>query len=167
MNQVWYVAQLKPSGDQLAQENLVRQGFSVFSPKLRGTYRRQGRFRVELRSLFPGYLFVRSAPHPEHWRSIGGTLGVSKLVSFGGSGPSTVSDDVINMLIEYCSTAGADLDAIKEGDLVRVISGPFSELVARVEKLPSRERIWVLLEFMGQRRRVSLGAKEVLLEGAD
>lgn len=166
MDQCWYVAQLKPSGDQIAQENLVRQGFGVFSPKYRRTCRRQGRFRVELRSLFPGYLFVRSEPNPARWRAIGGTLGVSRLVSFGGNGPSAVSGDVIDMLAEHCRTAGADPDAVKEGDLVRVVSGPFAGLVARVEKLPIRERIWVLLDFMGQHRRISLGTEEVLLERA-
>lgn len=86
---------------------------------------------------------------------------MSRLVSFGGNGPSAVPYDVVDMFIEHCGSTGADVDTLKEGDLVRVISGPFAELVARIEKLPSRDRICVLLDFMGQRRRISMNARQV------
>ena len=164
MKESWYVAQLKPGSERVAEENLIRQGFDVFSPKLRRTAQRKGRFQDELRLLFPGYLFVRSPPDAACWRSIGGTLGIRKLVSFGESRPSVVPAPIIEWLKEHCSHSASSVTGITKGDLVRVISGPFCDLLARVDALPGRERIYVLLDFMGQERRVSIARQRLLLQ---
>src|SRR5687768_14691674 len=103
IDRVWYVAQLKAGAANIAEENLLRQGFEVFAPKVRRPMARNRRFREELRLLFPGYLFVRSAPQAACWRSIAGTLGVSKLVSFEQGRPSVVPSHIISWLKEYGS----------------------------------------------------------------
>ena len=163
MDEFWYVAQLKAGGARIAEENLARQGFVVFSPKMGRPVQRHRRVRDELRLLFPGYLFVRSAPHAACWRSIAGTLGVRRLVTFGANEPSTVSCDVIERIREYSSQGSGCKNAmLKAGDLIRVISGPFCDLIARIEALPGRDRIYVLLEFMGRERRISMGTNQVL-----
>jgi transcriptional antiterminator RfaH len=163
MEQLWYVAQLKAGGARVAEENLLRQGFAVFSPKVQRPSRRRHRLREELGLLFPGYLFVRSAADAASWRSIGATLGVSRLVTFGQNAPSAVPCDVIEWLREQCCNLSSwTSQKLKRGDMVRVISGPFCDFMARVEKLPSRDRIYLLLEFMGRERRISIGANQVL-----
>ena len=162
MENLWYVAQLKPNGERLAEENLVRQGFDVFAPTLRKTTPRKDRFRDELRPLFPGYLFVRSPAQAACWRAIGGTLGIRKLVSFGEGRPSAVPAGIIEWLREHFSHTDPVASDLRKGDLVRVISGPFCDLLARVEALPGRERIYVLLDVMGKERRVSITRKSLL-----
>jgi len=41
---LWYLVQLKPNGHQIAERNLVRQGFCVFNPMEDKTLRKNGRF---------------------------------------------------------------------------------------------------------------------------
>lgn len=163
-DQNWFLAQIKPNGDRLAEENLLRQGFRVFSPKVARTTRRSGRFRKELRALFPGYIFVGVCARIAQWRPISSTLGVQRLVSFGSGGPSRVSNELVALLKERCDETGTVQGApLKKGDLVRIRSGPFSEFVASIEGVPSERRIWVLLDIMGRGRRMAMRPLDVEL----
>jgi len=42
------------------------------------------------------------------------------------------------------------------GDNVEIVHGPLSEFVGRVEKIDPQQRVWILLEIMGQTSRVRL-----------
>jgi transcriptional antiterminator RfaH len=162
MDELWYVAQLKAGGARIAEANLQRQGFEVFSPKIVRTEHRKGRLRDELRLLFPGYLFVRSAARSDSWRAIGGTLGIQRLVTFGQSRPSPLPAAVVAWLKEHCGNWSNRQSMFRKGDIVRVVSGPLSDLIARVDKVPSCDRIYVLLEFMGRERRISMSTDQLL-----
>lgn len=163
MKNVWYVAQLKPRAEHIAERNLLRQGFRTFAPKIRRTCRRKGQFRDELQPIFPGYLFVQSSSHPARWRAIGSTLGVSRLISFGANDPAALPAHVVKALQTHYSDVRASSDpSPKEGDVVRVTSGPFTDFVARVEMVPAKDRICLLLDVIGQRTRVSMAVHSVL-----
>jgi transcriptional antiterminator RfaH len=164
-DRTWYLAQIKPNGAGLAERNLLRQGFGVFSPKIARTCRRRDRFLEELRPLFPGYLFVSGCSRVARWHAIGSTLGVQKLVAFGKAGPSKISPDLIALLKRRCGTDGIVQEApLKEGDTVRIISGPFAEFVASIESIPSGRRIWILLDIMGRARRMPMAPADVELQ---
>jgi len=166
LDRVWYLAQLRPNGEQLAERNLLRQGFEVFAPKMRRTRRCQGKFRDELRALFPGYLFVSACSHLARWRSIGSTLGVQRIVGFGGDGPSRVSSELIAGLKQRCDDLGkVHAPALSAGNTVRILSGPFAEFVGSVERIPSERRIWILLELIG--RRVAVRPDQVELKAGE
>ena len=51
-------------------------------------------------------------------------------------------------LLASCDAKGGLLppDQLKRGDRVMVSSGPLHEMVARVEKLASRDRVWLLFD---------------------
>lgn len=163
----WYLAQVKPNRYQLAEENLRRQGFETFSPKVARTRRHRGNFREELVALFPGYMFVRVRSHLTRWRAIGSTFGIHRIVAFGDSGPSPVSDELIAGLRQRCDT-GERLQpsSLEPGDRVRIASGPLSEFIAVVDSIPSERRVWLLLDIMGQQRRLALEPDKVEREQA-
>lgn len=160
----WYLAQLRPNGEQLAERNLRRQGFEVFAPKVRRTRRCRGKFRDEFRALFPGYLFVSARSHLARWRAIGSTLGVQRIVGFGGEGPSLVSSELIAGLKQRCDELGRVHEAaLSPGNTVRIRSGPFAEFIGTVEQIPSERRIWILLDLIG--RRIAVHPDQVELQG--
>ncbi len=160
----WYLAQLKRNGERIAEENLLRQGFETFLPKSARTTRSRSRFRQEFQALFPGYLFVRADSRQPQWRAVGNTLGVQRLVTFGDDGPSKVSNDLIALLKSRCDDSGViQLPAVQRGDQVRIKSGPFAAFLAHVQSVPSERRVWLLLDFMGQRQRVSVRLSDVEL----
>lgn len=155
----WYLVQTKPSGHALAQRNLLRQGFEVFLPLQRVTKRKSTRFLDDLRPLFPGYLFVAVAAVSAPWRKINGTFGVSKLVRFGEK-PSAVPNELIAALQARCDDGGVMLPpaVLSVGDEVQVLTGPFAHFAATVDSIAADQRVWVLMDLMGQITRVALDA---------
>ena len=159
---VWCVAQTKPNAEGTAERNLVRQGFDVFAPRVAHTGRHRGRFREQVKSLFPGYLFVCIPSTLERWRAISSTLGVARLVAFGNDGPARVPRDLIELLRRRCHAGHSpSADGLMEGDAVRIAAGPFADFVGTIESIPSDRRIWILLDILGQERRISIDFRDL------
>lgn len=77
----WYVAQTRARQERLALMNLEAQKFEVFLPQILKTTRHARRHRLVKSAVFPGYLFVRLDPDQHRWRSVNGTIGVSRLLT--------------------------------------------------------------------------------------
>ena len=153
----WFAVQAKPNAAHIAACNLVRQGFEVFLPLERFTLRRGRSLVPVLRPYFPGYLFVGFDPAIAPWRAIRSTQGVIRLVSFGTT-PAPVDTKLVEELKLVCDNEGiihAHLDA-QPGDPLRVVEGPLTGLIGKLERMAPQERAWLLLEVMGQPTRVSL-----------
>lgn len=161
---IWFLLQFKPNSHRLAERNLIRQGFKIFLPMQEVTRRKSTRFVNDLRPLFPGYMFVAFEPKSAPWRKINGTIGVSKLVSFDGQ-PKPVPLDLVSGLMQRCDTAGKLLPAkqLTAGDQVELLTGPFANFIATVETIDIKQRIWVLMECMGQRTRMRVKADQLQL----
>lgn len=161
-NRSWHLLQFKPNSHRLAERNLHRQGFATFLPLREMTRRSAGSFHVDLRPLFPGYMFVEFDISTAAWRKVNSTFGVSRLVSFGGK-PRAVPVDLIEQLKARCDKSGKLLPppALREGESVELLSGPFSEFVATVEEVKADQRVWLLLDFMGKNTRVQVETKDV------
>jgi transcriptional antiterminator RfaH len=163
---LWLLAQVKPGGYDLAARNLQRQSFVPFMPR-RMQRVTAGRKKVDRpRPLFPGYVFV-GAFEASPWRAIAGTYGISRLVTRGGGMPQPVPHALVDELRARCGPDGLLLppSALSPGDAVRVLNGPFAELVARVECMKEAERVGVLVEMMGQAVRLELPAETLDLIG--
>ena len=50
---------------------------------------------------------------------------------------------------------------LKTGDKVRVVSGPFSDMLAEIEAVPEHGRIYVLIDLMGRYAKAELAAADV------
>ncbi len=79
----WYVIQAKPRLEGIATENLERQGFSCFYPRIRRHKRRHGKIIQLLEAYFPGYLFVGLEMALDDISPIRSAIGVSRLVKIG------------------------------------------------------------------------------------
>lgn len=154
----WYLARLKPGGLRRARENLARQGVTFFCPMRLRTLREKGRLVTASRPLFPGYLFVQVPPGSVSWRSVNATYGVSQVVCLEPGKPSRVPGGIMATLLASETSDATDIgaDLFRPGEDVRVVVGPFADLVARVEAAPERDRIFVLLDIMGRTVRTQL-----------
>lgn len=159
----WFLAQLKPGGLARARENLARQGFRTFMPERSETRRRSDRLVGVRRPLFPGYLFVQVEPEMRPWRSINATLGVSRLVAFGGERPHEVPAHLIAGLMARTDAGGhwRAAEDLEVGTAVRIISGPFADILARIDAIPETGRIYALLEIMGRTVRAELAPEDL------
>ena len=155
----WYLIQFKPNSHRLAERNLQRQGFETFLPMQKITRRKASRFVSDLKPLFPGYMFVSVNSELAPWRSINSTIGVSKLVSFEEK-LKPLPLQLISGLMLRCDASGTLLPpkSLNEGDSVEMLTGPFANFIATVDTIDPEQRIWVLMDFMGQKTRMQVAA---------
>ena len=148
----------------MAERNLLRQGFETFLPIQKVTHTKASRFVSDLKPLFQGYMFVSVNLRQAHWRSINSTIGVSKLVSFEGK-PKPLPLQLISGLMLRCDASGTLLPpkSLNKGDSVEMLNGPFANFVATVDTIDPEQRIWVLMDFMGQITRMQVTADQLQL----
>ena len=153
----WFLLQYKPNSHRLALRNLHRQGFETFLPMLDATQRCSTRFVQQTCPLFPGYMFVCFDPHIIDWVKINSTYGVSKILAFNKK-PSEISSDLIlELKIRYeINSNSTQKEKLQKGDSIKFTKGLFTDLIAKVESVDEKNRIWVLLEAMGGYQRLKL-----------
>jgi len=158
----WFLAQIKPNSHSIAKRNLVQQGFETFLPLQEENKRSQGRFVMQMRPLFPGYLFVALDSWQGRWRAVNSTHGISRLVSLGAK-PTPVPSELVNQLMQRCDAEGRlqPPKLLKAGDKLTLSKGPFLGFVATVESIAPNRRICVLLDIMGGQKRVEISADQL------
>lgn len=149
----WYVAYTHASSENKASDHLRRQGFEVYLPRTRRWRRHARRREAVLGPLFPRYLFVGFDITQVRWRSIFSTVGVSTLLC-NGDVPITVPSNVVEQ-IRFAEDAGvfdesSTLGGMRPGDQVRVMQGPFTDVIARLQSLVSSQRVRILIELLGR-----------------
>lgn len=150
----YWVAQTQVMREHLAIENLKRDGYEVYAPRIKLVDR--GRLRVV--PLFPAYIFIRTG---ERWSPVIATVGIVRLLG-QGERPATLEDAFVNSLIRR------ELDGFvalpkphNQGDTVRVTKGAFAGHLAIYQGMTSREREQVLLEFLGRKVRLDLDRADI------
>src|SRR5450759_2270221 len=99
----WYAVCCKPRQEAVAEENLLRQGFHVYLPRIRIRQRRRGQWLDAVEVLFPRYIFIRIDPLRRTTAPVRSTRGVIGLVRFGGQ-PAVVPDSVMEALLPVSYT---------------------------------------------------------------
>ena len=153
--ELWYILQIKPNSRLKAIRNLEDQGFKTFMPLVCVTKRIGNTFKNEFKPLFPGYLFVSFDPNFDLWTKISNTIGVKRLLFFGEK-PQPLPRGLVSALKHREKIVNCSIFNLTAGNKLKILNGPFSELVVRVEAVEENKRIWVLLDFLGRQSRVAL-----------
>ncbi|WP_394729443.1 transcription termination/antitermination NusG family protein [Altererythrobacter sp. GH1-8] len=159
----WFAVQVQPRREKLACLHLERQGFAWFSPSLKRMKARAGRTVAVREALFPGYVFVRLDMARDRWRSINGTIGVSRLVMFGDM-PARLPDGFIDGLIARQDEDGvvAFDSAMKPGDQVRIVGGALDDVTGALLTGDGPARVMVLIDLLSGPRRVSVPRERLI-----
>lgn len=161
---VWRCVRARPKCEHLAARQLRVLGeVEAFCPRLRHRKATARGAVWFVESLFPGYLFVRC-----DWtvwqRAVLATGGVRGQVHFGLHVPA-VPDPVVAELRR--SFADEEVMTVSiapgPGDLVEIGDGPLRGTAGVVTRLlPARDRVAVLLDFLGGTREVEVPLLSVL-----
>ena len=121
------------------------------------TQRQENKFLVKNVYVFPGYVFVCFDPHIIPWFKINSTYGVSKILVFNKK-PSEISPDLILELINRyeINSNPTQNEKLQKGNSIKFYSGPFTDLIAKIESVDEKNRIWIVLEAMGGYQRLKL-----------
>ncbi|CAO5679863.1 MAG: Transcription antitermination protein RfaH [Holosporales bacterium] len=155
----WFVVHTQPLKELTARDNLSSQGYSVFLPMLQKTIKHARKVDTVLRPLFPRYLFVCLDLDRDQWRSINGTVGVAYIMT-NNNKPIKIRTSVVESLKIDLSEEGflpiSSLCHFMKGDKVDIIDGIFKGHEAIFSKVSDKERVNVLLTFMGREMNMTL-----------
>jgi transcriptional antiterminator RfaH len=163
----WFCIRSQPKHEHIAAAHLQKElHLEVCLPRIR--FRRATKEGPVwfTEALFPNYLFARF-DLAACLRQVHHIRGVSGLIHFGNQWPA-VPDAVI---ADLRATIGPDqvhvLDQeLSPGEAVVISGGAFHDLRAVVTRvMPSRQRVAVLLEFLGRQTAVELDSNALVREG--
>lgn len=151
----WIVLTTHPSREAYARENLERQGFTVYYPRMIKRIRHARRIYDAPRPLFPSYVFVAHSPLLGRWRSLLSTYGVRSVVRQGET-PCLIS----NAFIE--AFKAREVDGVLRrpeqpfaiGQEVKIQGGALDGIVGTILELRERQRIVLLMNILNQESRV-------------
>lgn len=107
----WYLLQCKARQDNRAEENLARQGYTYFRPKIIGKHN-LGDEKKSHESLFPSYIFIQLGIK-DNWGALRSTKGILKLVKFGEH-PQAVETAVIDQIKDRLESLAKIKESIDE-----------------------------------------------------
>ena len=152
----WVAVYTKANQESVAVAHIRRQSFEAYCPQIVRTLKHARKIQQVERPLFPSYVFVKYDKNRSQWRSLLSTRGVRSLVKFGDK-LGVVPSELIETL--RSSEENGQLNRVAApkvapGDEVELSEGPFCNFVGRVLSLPDKDRVWLLLDMMGQQVRV-------------
>jgi transcriptional antiterminator RfaH len=113
--------------------------------------------------MFPGYLFAKFVYLEQH-RAVEASHGIQGIVHFGNHLATLPENIVSGLRSKVGEEEVVTVDpSLKVGQSIEIIEGPFRGLEAVVTQLlPARERIRVLLEFLGRPVEMEISTTRVL-----
>jgi transcriptional antiterminator RfaH len=150
MTAKWYALKVKPHKERPVYRLLESQEVETFFPSVK--VHPVNPRAAKVRPYFPGYLFVRADLDDVGRNAFSWMPGSQGLVAFGED-PAIVPDNLISELkqriVRIQAAGGLIFDELKEGDTVRIVSGPFAGYEALFDmRLPDRQRVQILLAFL-------------------
>jgi transcriptional antiterminator RfaH len=164
LSPAWFCLKSQPKHEHIAAAHIRQEmQLEVFLPRIR--FKRASRVGPVwvTEALFPGYVFARF----DLWaslRQVQSCRGVRGVVHFGERWPA-IPDEAIRELQARLGVESVRVltPEYSPGDRVRITGGAFHGLEALVSKILSgRERVAVLLEFLGRQTMVEVSRSALL-----
>jgi transcription antitermination factor NusG len=167
-----YVLIVDPNREHIAVEGLNRRGIDAYTPSL---WRRQrgprNTIRHVRRPMFPCYAFVALRAGYEDWLAVEAVPGVWRFLNVDGR-PAWLPAEAIEAIRDqelaldalYKSQANAGpAGCFSIGQDVRARIGPYSDVLARIERFDERGRVVVLMNMLGASREVTVRPSELMV----
>ena len=157
----WFAVVTKPRQEQIAVENLQRQGYECYLPMAENPYQRRTADQRIVEPLFPRYLFICADAHHQTLAPVRSTRGVVSLVRFGvelAVVPESVIKALRSRMHEETGLIQIDPIPVEQGDTVKVFDGPLAGVSGIVKEKKGENRALLLMELMGRVTTVEVDA---------
>ncbi len=158
MKKKWLIASFKINEVKRVELNLRNQEFEYYLPKI---IIKKINSKPKEEILFPGYIFVNT--DFENYSALKYTLGIKDIIKFGNN-ISYISDEEIEsmQMVEKTSQIDPVVPQIEIGQDVMIAKGSLAGSIVKVCSLSSKQRVSVLLSFLGSVRRVTIPEKNLV-----
>jgi transcriptional antiterminator RfaH len=156
----WVVVRTKSQRERYALENCHRQNIVAYCPMIEARRRSRGRLSLALlEPLFPSYMFADV--DGDQWRKLLSTYGVVTIV-LNGQKPAYISARLIEALRQREQGGVVVLPTLKPGQRIRITSGAFADQQGVHVGQSGHQRIAVLLDVLGGKRKTLIDAASVV-----
>ena len=156
----WYILNTKLHCEFQVISYLINKNIKNFMPKLLVTRSHARKIEKVLRPLFPGYIFI-NINVDKSYRAVNNIIGVKGIISLGNS-PSCVPKTVINDMQSYTDSEGLvykwKVSNYKIGQEIKIKNGIFKGNIGSFCGMSSKDRVSILLAFLGSEVRVSISS---------
>ncbi|MBL4680794.1 MAG: hypothetical protein JKY88_08745 [Pseudomonadales bacterium] len=147
----------KPRQEKQAAENLERQGFKVYLPRIRLRKRVKTTYQWKVEALFPRYLFIKVAIGEQNIAPVRSTLAVVDIVSCGQR-VMPVDESIIDSLMQREDPAiharQSENKGYALGDRVEILDGALAGLKGVFQMTNGAKRAELLVAMLGGQTRV-------------
>lgn len=160
----WFALLTRSNFEQTVFSQIVKKKIEGFLPRKRKpSLRKDRKLMIEV-PLFPGYLFVRSAPEPASLLNILKTTGAVRLLG-NKQGPLPVPDSQIDSLKILTSThmdlITGSIIQLEKGDPVVILEGPMAGLKGEFSEFRGKGRVIIKIDLLGQFAGVEIPIEQV------
>ena len=143
------------------QENIFR----VIVPEQKEIEYKNGVKKEKVKKMFPGYVLVEMVMSDEAWYIVRNTQGVTGFIGSSGKGakPFPLLPHEVDRILGSMGMSRVDVSKdLKEGAKVKIISGPFKDMMAKIDTVDMKEqKLNVLVDLFGQETSVEVDIAEV------
>ena len=143
------------------QENIFR----VIVPEQKEIEIKNGVKKEKVKKMFPGYVLVEMVMSDEAWYIVRNTQGVTGFIGSSGKGakPIPLLPEEVDKILGSMGMSRMDVSKdLKEGAKVKIISGPFKDMTAKIDSIDMKEqKLNVLVDLFGQETSVEVEIGEV------
>ncbi|GMA64052.1 transcription termination/antitermination protein NusG [Alicyclobacillus fastidiosus] len=126
---------------------------------------KNGKKRVVQRKVFPGYVLVEMAMTDDSWYVVRNTPGVTGFVGSTGAGSKPVPllpHEVQAILKSMDANEPKSNITYDVGEVVRLVEGPFADMVGTVEEVhPEHQKLKVLVSMFGRETPLEVEYQQV------
>jgi transcription antitermination factor NusG len=158
MKKKWLIALYKNNKVKKVESNLSNQNFDYYLPKITI---KEINANPKVEALFPGYIFVNTSL--ENYSALKYTMGIKNIIKFGDNISCISVEEIEAMqMVEETSKIDPVVSKIQIGQDIMITKGSLGGSIVKVCSLPSKERVGVLLSFLGSVRRVTILEKDLI-----
>ena len=174
MDKKWYVVNTYSGHEKKVQEKLLMRAssmnmedyiFRVIVPEQTEVEVKDGVKKEKVKKLFPGYVLVEMIMTDEAWFVVRNTPGVTGFIGSSGKGakPTPLQPYEVDKILNNMGMSRLEISTdLKEGEIVKITSGPFSGMEGKIASLDlENQQITVLLDLFGQETDVEVEISQI------
>ena len=165
----WYIVFVLGGKEEIIRDFFIKEGYDAFLPKQEVLYRKQGKFHIEEKLMFPNYIFIESElDHIEFNNNLQKLKkrksGIIKELKFDNEGTSALQEDeqeLIEKLIGRKKVMSHSIGYI-EGDRIIVTEGPLKGMESHIVHINRhKRRAEIEVPMLGQMIRMNVSLEIV------
>ncbi|MBI2021385.1 transcription termination/antitermination factor NusG [Candidatus Daviesbacteria bacterium] len=143
---------------KIESEHLEHKILDILVPTQDKIEIRAGKKEQIKEKIFPGYILVKMILDDTSWLAVRTTPGVTSFVGIGNK-PTSIPESEVKSIVTFMSQGAPATfkDVFLPNDTVKIIDGPFSEFIGKVDTVDKEKgKVRVLVSIFGRETPVEL-----------